>query len=523
MRSDYQQQADFSLHQLTRIFLLAFTLPLAFALAGCAEKPPVAPAPAESAAPTGAEVPAETAAPLTPTATTWTPEALEELLAPIALYPEVVLGQALAAATNPQEVLDAGNWLLQNQELKGKPLDEAAKAIGFTAPVRVLLQWPEVIDMLCLQIDWTTELGQAFVNDQVGVLEAVQRLRAQAQDVGNLASSDKMTVETVQQDGNDVITINPPASQVVYVPQYNPVAVYAPPPAVATSTTVVTEEKGYSTGAMVTTGLLAFGGGLLVANIFDDDDDDYYPNYYGSPPPYYPPPYRPRYGNGYYPSNGYRRPPGYNSGFNNNTVIINNGNNNDYWKRYDSNSGNNRYARKAESPITAARSNRPELNSLNTRANDQPKRAAAAQSDAWKGQKSYAGAKSGAAGGLTATQPKLQGSYAGGKAANARPAANSVPPGGQRPAAKPASSTARSGAADRGRPAAAPSRNSQPTVPARAPEQRRPSALSGANRSGSSDRAASQRGRQSMPKGVPPKARGSDRSKGSGARGGRGR
>jgi len=389
-----------------------------------------------------------------------------------------------------------------------------------------------VIDMLCMQIDWTTELGQAFVNDQVGVLDAVQRLRAQAKDVGNLASSDKMSVETVQQDGNDVITINPPPSQVVYVPQYNPVAVYAPPapaPAVATSTTVVTEDKGFSTGAMVATGLLAFGGGLLVSEIFEDDDDDYYPRYYGSPPPYYPPPYRPRYGNGYYPSNGYQRPPGYNGGNNNNTVIINNGNNNDYWKRYDNNSRNDRNPRKAESPITAARSNRSELNTPKPRTKDQPQRTAAAQSDAWKGQKSYAGAKPGAAGERTVTQPKLQGSYAGGRAANARPAANSASPGGQRPAAKlvakpaakPAAIPARSGAPDRGRPAAAPSKTGQPKVPARQTEQRRPSAISGSNRGGASDRAASQRGRQSMPKGVPSKAKDSGRSKGSGARSGR--
>ena len=156
---------------------------------------------------------------------------MEELLAPVALYPDVVLGQVLVSSTNPQEVLDAGNWLLQNQALQGNALDEAAKQVGFTPPIRGLLQSPEVVDMLCSQMGWTAELGQAFVNDQQGVMDAVQRLRAQAKDVGNLQSSEQLKVATETQDGHEVITVSPPSPQVVYVPQYDPVAVYAPPPA----------------------------------------------------------------------------------------------------------------------------------------------------------------------------------------------------------------------------------------------------------------------------------------------------
>jgi hypothetical protein len=523
-----------------RVLLATGTLTLA--IAGCGGKPPASSTPAAPPATAEAPPPEAAPAPLAATDTTWTPEALEELLAPIALYPDVVLGQVLVASTNPQEVLDAGNWLLQNQKLDGKALDEAAKTIGFTPPVRGLLQSPEVMDMLCMELDWTTELGQAFVNDQAGALDAVQRLRAQAKDVGNLASSDKLTVETEQQDGKDVITVAPPTPEVVYVPQYDPVAVYAPPapvPAPATTTTVVTEEKkGFSTGAMVTTGLLAFGGGLLVSEIFEDDDDDwdnYSPRYYGSPMPYYPPyPYRPRYGNGYYPNSDYRRPANYNKGFNNNTIIVNNGND-DYWNRYDRKSGNDRNSRKVESPISAAKPNRPELDALNARAKDQPKRAAPAQPDAWKGQSGYAGAKPGAKDGAkdkvtdartgdssprVAAPPKVQGSYAGGKAAgpsaaakaaSPRPAAKDAASGVQRPAAKPAArpdtGTARTAAADRGRPAAAASQASKPSAPARAPDRSKSSAVSGATRGGAGDKAASQRGRESMPKGVPAKAK----------------
>jgi hypothetical protein len=124
---------------------------------------------------------------------------------------------------------------------------------------------------------------------------------------------------------------------VVYVPTYDPQAVYAPAPAAAaapaattTTTTTTTEKSGHSTGTLVTTGLLAFGAGMLVNEIFDDDDDYHgynYPNYGYGGMPYYPPyPYRPSYGGGYYPSNGYNRPPNYNSGFQNTgNIYVNTG------------------------------------------------------------------------------------------------------------------------------------------------------------------------------------------------------
>jgi hypothetical protein len=307
----------------------------------------------------------------------------------------VVLGHVLAASTNPQEVLDAGNWLIQNASLDAKQLNEAAGSLGLSTSMRALLAFPEVVDMMCMKLDWTTELGQAFTADQGAVLDAVQRLRAQAKEVGNLASSEQLKVETVAQETPDagtreVITVSPPSPQVVYVPAYDPAAVYAPPPATIpapssyattaaapatapVATTTTDSSKKYSTGSLVTTGLLAFGAGILVNEIFDDDDDDwdnYYPNYgyggmYYGGRPYYPPPpymYRPPYGNGYYPGHSYNRPPGYNNSFNDNTIIINNGGN-DYWNRYDGKPGNAR--REVRSPITAAKPNRPELTALN--------------------------------------------------------------------------------------------------------------------------------------------------------------
>jgi hypothetical protein len=367
------------------------------ALPGCGnkEESPSATAPAGTAAPGGAAA----------TPGSWTPEALEELLAPIAIYPDVVLGHVLAASTNPQEVLDAGNWLLDHQDLSGTEIDAEATKLGLSPSVKALLQFPDVMDMLCMQIDWTTELGQAFTADQGAVLDAVQRLRAQAKDVGNLQSSPQLKVETETQDGKEVIKVAPPSPEVVYVPKYDPVAVYAPPPATIpppstvvvsgaapgttvttqgtttvvtapAATTTTTEEKGHSTEALITTGLLAFGAGILINEAFDDDWDDYGPNYYHGGmyyggAPYYPPPgymYRPPYGGGYYPSHNYNRGNDYRHSFNNNTIIVND-KGNDYWKR----NGRGRdeiSTRPAQSPITEARPRRSDLNDLNRQASE---------------------------------------------------------------------------------------------------------------------------------------------------------
>ena len=548
-------------------------------LAGCGSKEPpaqpapapapVAAAPATAAPPATADTATAAATPVTAAEVTrtWTPEEFEQLLAPIALYPDPVLSQMLIASTNPQEVLDAGNWLLQNQGLKGKALDDAAAQVGFTPPIRALVQFPETVDMMCLELGWTTELGEAFVADQAGVLSSVQRLRKQAIDVGNLKSSNQMKVETETQEGQEVVVLKPAKPEVVYVPQYDPVAAYAPPPATTalattpattTTTTTATEDKGHSTGSLVATGVLAFGAGILVNELFDDDDDDYYyPNYGYGGMPYYPPyPYRPAYGGGYYPSNGYNRPPGYNSGFvNTGNIVVNTGGGGGYWDRYDNQPGRGGYQRPTavSSPITAARPNRPELNDLNQRqprampADVRPPSADRTAAN-WKGQSGYAGAKPGASKDAQSrianaqpkyskpatpkagtrdvpkAPPKVQGSYAGAKPDRARPSGAGAPATRDVQKPKPATRDVQrpqqpstrdvkrppTSGADRGysKPAsgAKPAARPQPTSrPAQAPS--RGTAVSG-GRSGQADRAASQRGKQSMPQGA--------RSKGSG-------
>ncbi len=481
-----------------------------------------APATAEAPPPDPAalaEATEEASQTLEATDATWTPEALEELLAPVALFPDPVLLQVLTASTNPQEVLDAGNWLVANPDLEGNALDEAAEKVGFTAPIRGLIQSPEVIDKLCLNMGWTEELGQAFVNDQQGVMDAVQRLRAQAQEVGTLASSPQMKVETQSEGGKEAIAITPPSPDVVYVPQYDPVAAYAPPaaaPAAApAATTTTTEEKGHSTGSLITTGLLAFGAGILVSEVFDDDDDHYHGHndMWYQPVPYYPPyPYRPAYGGGHYPSHGYNRPNNYVRG--NNTVIVNQ--NNNYYKRYDNDRAVASNRKSANSPISRAKPNRSDLSNLNAQAARGPARKAPAASDAWKGKSGYAGAdpKNRAAVSNRAASskspanglPKVQGSYAGAKPTRDPSSASKNRTTANRPAG--------SQNADRGHAPSSKQSRVPSTSQASAPKARTSSVSSqtqrsaiGASNSGKTERAASASGHQSAPKGVSAKAK----------------
>ena len=502
----------------TSLRKLALTVAVCATIAGCGGKEPAsnsldtdnsagtAAQSADGADPSEqqAAVPAEPVPTLPPSDALWTPEEKENLLAPVALYPDVVLAQVLIASTNPQEVLDAGNWLLENSSLEGEQLDEAAAQVGFTLPIRALIQFPQVIDMMCQDLDWTSELGQAYINDQAGVLDAAQRLRVQAKDVGNLQSSDEMEVETITQDNEEIVTISPPDTDVVYVPQYDPVAAYAPAPTATTTTTVV-EEEGYSSGDMLATGLLAFGAGMLVNEILNDDDDYYYGGgYWGRPPAYYPSyAYRPRYGNGFHPSHGYNRG---NGNFNNNTVIVNKDNN--YWKNRER--GNDR------SPISEARGNRPELGELNDRAARGPERSAPRREEGFGDRRpdNKLGDGDRQAGNSQRSLPKIQGSYAGAKPGSPgdRSRVGNVDTQRERPkiqgsyaGAKPTAQRQTSGLADRGRPShdssrslgSAGAKSQHKPLANRSSGPSRTSALSGSRR-GSHDRAASKRGRQSM-------------------------
>src|SRR5262249_27954952 len=256
-----------------------------------------------------------------------TPEYLDELLAPVALYPDVVLIQILTAATNPQEVLDAGNWLIQNSNLGTDQRVEAAKQVGFGPSTLALVQFPQVVDMMCQQMDWTKQVGEAFKTDQKAVLASAQRLRSEAVNAGSLRSTPEQNVTKENQGGQQVVVVQPANPEVVYVPQYDPEQVYNPPPESAasapqqttTTTTQTTEAQssGVSTGTAVVASLLSFGVGMVLGSALHHDDY-YYPNWgYGAafygPRPYVPAAYayRPVYGPAFRPAYGYAAPARY--------------------------------------------------------------------------------------------------------------------------------------------------------------------------------------------------------------------
>jgi len=155
---------------------------------------------------------------------------LEQLLAPVALNPDPLLAQVLTSATSPGQVTEMYSWLQQNKQLQGTALQEAAQQKGFDASFIALALFPDVISQLASQIDWTTELGTAFLSDPKGVMYSVQKLRAQAQAAGNLRPTAQQSVTTEIQGGQKIIVIQPANPQVVYVPVYNPQVVYYPPP-----------------------------------------------------------------------------------------------------------------------------------------------------------------------------------------------------------------------------------------------------------------------------------------------------
>src|ERR1700760_3773294 len=153
------------------------------------------------------------------------PQELDQLLAPVALYPDALLAQITTASTNPQEILDVDNWLGQNQNLPVSQLTAAAQQQGFDPAFIALVGFPQVIQMMAENIDDYAAIGAAVTADQGQVSAAIQRLRAQAYASGALRSSPQQQVE-VQQGPTPIYVIQPVNPQVVYLPQYDPSVVY---------------------------------------------------------------------------------------------------------------------------------------------------------------------------------------------------------------------------------------------------------------------------------------------------------
>jgi len=154
---------------------------------------------------------------------------LENLVAPVALYPDTLLSEILAASTYPIEVVEAQQWLQKNRNLRGQALMDAAKQQNWDPSVQALVAFPDVLARLNQDIHWTTDLGNAFLAQQAEVMAAVQQLRAKAEMNGKLKSTPQENVSTETQNGQSAISIMPADPGVVYVPYYNPAWVWGPP------------------------------------------------------------------------------------------------------------------------------------------------------------------------------------------------------------------------------------------------------------------------------------------------------
>jgi len=154
---------------------------------------------------------------------------LDDLVAPIALYPDPLLSQVLVACTYPLEVVEAQQWLQRNNTLRGQQLMDAARQQNWDASVQALVALPDVLARLNQDVRWTTDLGNAFLAQQADVMNAVQRMRSRAQANGKLSSTPQQTVTSETQGGQSAIQIQPVDPQVVYVPYYDPMYIWGPP------------------------------------------------------------------------------------------------------------------------------------------------------------------------------------------------------------------------------------------------------------------------------------------------------
>src|SRR3989441_3869686 len=156
------------------------------------------------------------------------PQELQQLVAPIALYPDALVAQVLAASTYPAEIVQTDRWMQSHAGLKGEKLAEEVDKQPWDPSVKALTQFPSVLENMDKNLSWTSSLGDAYANQQQDVTDAVQTMRQQAHNVGHLNSNEQEKVTT---QGNTIV-IEPANPEVVYVPAYDPWLVYGSPLAV---------------------------------------------------------------------------------------------------------------------------------------------------------------------------------------------------------------------------------------------------------------------------------------------------
>ena len=211
--------------------------------------------------------PASTKTTQYPTAT------LDQMLAPIALYPDQLLAQMLMSAPDAAKVIELDTWLKANQHLKGTQLQDAAVKAGFEPSFVALTLFPRVVAKMTEQIAWTTVLGQAFTSDRNAVFASIQKLRQQARNVGTLKSTPQQEVAMKKtSSGQDVIVIEPTNPQIVYVPQYNHEVVYTQAP--STNTVIIQEDN--DADEAIAAGLIGFTAGIAIGASMNN-------NYYYGP------------------------------------------------------------------------------------------------------------------------------------------------------------------------------------------------------------------------------------------------
>ncbi|MGO9604568.1 MAG: DUF3300 domain-containing protein [Candidatus Binataceae bacterium] len=232
---------------------------------GPSETPTVAPTPAPQAQASPGPAPGGA-----------TPQELQQLVSPIALYPDLLVAQILAASTYPTQIVEADRWVQSNKNLQGQQLADAVNQQPWDPSVKSLTQYPPILDNLNQNLSWTSALGQAYYNQPADVMAAIQTLRNMAQKAGTLKSTPQQTVteEAAAQSGassssggmsappqQTTIIIQPANPSVVYVPEYNPTTAYGAPMAAP---------PGYSGTDLLLTGLLSFGVGMLVGSLIND-------------------------------------------------------------------------------------------------------------------------------------------------------------------------------------------------------------------------------------------------------------
>src|SRR5712672_4169937 len=154
---------------------------------------------------------------------------LDSLVSPIALYPDPLLAQTMAASTYPLELIQLQQWLARNPGVKDKALVDAVAKQQWDPSIQAMAALPDVVKRLADDIQWTTDLGNAFLAQQSDVMDAVQRMRKKAKDTGNLRSNEQQKVETKAVESKSVIVVEQSNPQVIYVPSYDPVVVYGAP------------------------------------------------------------------------------------------------------------------------------------------------------------------------------------------------------------------------------------------------------------------------------------------------------